>query len=135
MSRSWPGNVRELQNAIEYVAVMAEPGNLLEADDLPMRTEIGHGASSTKGWPTHLMAKTYHIAKEAVLAHFEKEYLAQLVTRADRNMSKAARMAGIDRTTLYRLLEKHHVAEESQPTKATHPNPVLDDEASEERSF
>jgi DNA-binding NtrC family response regulator len=135
MSRSWPGNVRELQNAIEYVAVLAEPGKLLEADDLPMRTEIGHGTSSTKGWPTHLMAKTYHIAKEAVLAHFEKEYLAQLVTRADRNMSKAARMAGIDRTTLYRLLEKHHVAEESQPPKATHADSTLDDGAPEERSF
>jgi DNA-binding NtrC family response regulator len=56
------------------------------------------------------MSKAYHPAKEAVLAHFEKEYLATLVVRADRNMSKAARLAGIDRTTLYRLLEKHGVA-------------------------
>jgi transcriptional regulator of acetoin/glycerol metabolism len=29
------------------------------------------------------------------------------VTRAGGNMSKAARLAGVDRTTLYRLIEKH----------------------------
>jgi DNA-binding NtrC family response regulator len=113
MSRSWPGNVRELQNAVEHVAVMAEPGAVLMAEDLPMRDEIGHGASQSKGWPVHVMSKTYHAAKESVLAHFEKEYLALLVARADRNMSKAARLAGIDRTTLYRLLEKHNVSASS----------------------
>jgi DNA-binding NtrC family response regulator len=57
------------------------------------------------------MSKAYHPAKEAVLTHFEKEYLATLVARAEKNMSKAARLAGIDRTTLYRLLEKHQLAE------------------------
>ena len=31
----------------------------------------------------------------------------QLVERAQGNMSKAARIAGVDRTTLYRLMEKH----------------------------
>jgi DNA-binding NtrC family response regulator len=118
MSRSWPGNVRELQNAIEHVAVLADAGTLLQADDLPMRTEIGHGASSTKGWPTHVMSKAYHVAKEAVLTHFEREYLSLLVARADRNMSKAARLAGIDRTTLYRLLEKHNVSESSNSSAA-----------------
>lgn len=118
MSRSWPGNVRELQNAIEHVAVLADAGKLLQADDLPMRTEIGHGASTTKGWPTHVMSKAYHAAKEAVLTHFEKEYLSLLVARADRNMSKAARLAGIDRTTLYRLLEKHNVSESSAAASA-----------------
>ena len=33
--------------------------------------------------------------------------LTQLVARAGQNMSKAARLASIDRTTLYRLMEKH----------------------------
>ena len=61
------------------------------------------------------MSKAYHPAKEAVLVHFEKEYLATLVARADRNMSKAARLAGVDRTTLYRLLEKHSIATGIRP--------------------
>jgi DNA-binding NtrC family response regulator len=111
MSRQWPGNVRELQNVMEHLAVLADAGTLVQADDLPMRSEVGHGVMPGRSWPGHLMLKTYHMAKDAIVAHFEKEYLSQLVVRADRNMSKAARLAGIDRTTLYRLLEKHHVAE------------------------
>jgi transcriptional regulator with PAS, ATPase and Fis domain len=107
-SLSWPGNVRELQNLMEHLAVLAEAGSLIQADDLPGRSDA---AVSTNGWPTHLMSKAYHTAKEAVLTHFEREYLANLVARSDRNMSKAARLAGIDRTTLYRLLEKHQVTE------------------------
>ncbi len=122
MSRSWPGNVRELQNVVEHVAVMVEPEMVLMADDLPMRQEIGHGASANKGWPVHVMGKTYHAAKEAVLTHFEKEYLSLLVARADRNMSKAARLAGVDRTTLYRLLEKHSVADASGTDSSTSDN-------------
>jgi len=108
-SRNWPGNVRELQNLMEHAAVLSDPGTLLRADDLPARPEVNAGVlgGNGRGWPGHLMAKAYHAAKDAVLTHFEQEYLATLVARSDRNMSKAARLAGIDRTTLYRLLEKH----------------------------
>jgi len=49
----------------------------------------------------------YHLAKEHVLANFEKEYVTRLVARASGNMSRAARLASVDRTTLYRLLERH----------------------------
>ena len=49
----------------------------------------------------------FHAAKDKLIAHFEKEYLGQLIARAGSNMSKAARLANIDRTTLYRLMEKH----------------------------
>ena len=41
------------------------------------------------------------------VAEFELHYLTQLLTQAGGNMSRAARVAGIDRTTLYRLLERH----------------------------
>ncbi|MDX2120358.1 MAG: helix-turn-helix domain-containing protein [Gemmatimonadota bacterium] len=42
------------------------------------------------------------------MAQFEKEYLTRLIGRAGGNMSKAARLANIDRTTLYRLMDKHN---------------------------
>jgi len=110
-SLAWPGNVRELQNLMEHLAVLADASSVIQADDLPGRSDAAVSNGAFRGWPAHLMSKAYHPAKEAVLAHFEKEYLATLVARADRNMSKAARLAGIDRTTLYRLLEKHDVAQ------------------------
>jgi DNA-binding NtrC family response regulator len=48
-----------------------------------------------------------------VLSEFEKGYIVWLVNRAGGNMSKAARIAGVDRTTLYRLIEKHGMERES----------------------
>jgi DNA-binding NtrC family response regulator len=51
----------------------------------------------------------YHAAKDRIVAQFEQDYLARLVARAGGNMSKAARLAGVDRTTLYRLMDKHQV--------------------------
>jgi len=49
----------------------------------------------------------FHVAKDRIISQFEREYLARLVARASGNMSKAARLASIDRTTLYRLMDKH----------------------------
>jgi transcriptional regulator of acetoin/glycerol metabolism len=51
--------------------------------------------------------ESYHGVREKVLMQFELGYLTWLVGRAGGNMSKAARIAGVDRTTLYRLMEKH----------------------------
>src|SRR4029450_10955000 len=64
-------------------------------------------------WPSEgvisgaVMDDAYHLAKDRVVAQFEKEYLTRLIGRAGGNMSKAARLASIDRTTLYRLMDKH----------------------------
>jgi transcriptional regulator with PAS, ATPase and Fis domain len=105
-SRPWRGNVRELQNVIEHVAVLAEPDQLIQPTDIPIYDDTGE-------WPTVVPAsisaidEPYHTAKDRVLAQFEKEYLNRLVARAGGNMSKAARLASIDRTTLYRLMDKH----------------------------
>jgi DNA-binding NtrC family response regulator len=49
----------------------------------------------------------YHAARERVLGEFELIYISRLIDRAGANMSQAAKMAGVDRTTLYRLMEKH----------------------------
>ncbi|MFL5579354.1 MAG: sigma-54-dependent transcriptional regulator [Gemmatimonadaceae bacterium] len=105
-SRPWRGNVRELQNVIEHVAVLAEPGQAIGPDDIPVYDEPSVAQAET-GLPAAIMNDAYHIAKDKLVAHFEKEYLTRLVVRAGGNMSKAARLASIDRTTLYRLMEKH----------------------------
>ena len=51
--------------------------------------------------------KGYHEARELILADFERAYLEHAVKQANGNISNAARHAGVDRTTLYRLMEKH----------------------------
>ncbi len=105
-SRPWRGNVRELQNVIEHLAVIAEAGRSIEPADIPVYDEAPSADVET-GLPLAIMNEAFHTAKDNLIAHFEKEYLSRLTTRAGGNMSKAARLAGIDRTTLYRLMEKH----------------------------
>jgi len=105
-TRPWRGNVRELQNVIEHVAVIADADRPVDPEHLPVYEDDSKSAT-TSGVPLAVMREPYHLAKDKLVADFEKEYLSRLVVRAGGNMSKAARLAGIDRTTLYRLMEKH----------------------------
>jgi DNA-binding NtrC family response regulator len=107
-SKPWRGNVRELQNLIEHVAVLAEPSQPIQPEDIPLYDDVPLETSSNNPIPSGILDDAYHPAKDRLIAHFEKEYLSRLVSRAGGNMSKAARLASIDRTTLYRLMEKHN---------------------------
>jgi DNA-binding NtrC family response regulator len=106
-SRPWNGNVRELQNVIEHVAVLAEPGQQIRPEDIPSNDESPREKMGHEGYPTAILNDGFHNAKEQLVAYFEREYISRLVARAEGNMSKAARLANVDRTTLYRLMEKH----------------------------
>jgi DNA-binding NtrC family response regulator len=106
VSRPWRGNVRELQNFVEHVTILALPGSKIQIHHLPLDQEVDLN-SGTNGLPSLSTSDAYHVAKDHVLANFEKTYVTRLVARASGNMSKAARLASVDRTTLYRLLERH----------------------------
>jgi len=104
----WRGNVRELQNVIEHVAVLTEPGSVIRPEDLPLSAEARPAVGSNPAsLISTLLEESYHVARERVIAQFEMQYLTWLLSRAGGNMSKAARIAGVDRTTLYRLMERH----------------------------
>ena len=108
---TWRGNVRELQNVIEHVAVLAEAGQQLTPGDITLYDDCSPAAAEN-GMPAGMLDGAFHSAKDRLVTYFEKEYLSRLVSRAGGNMSKAARLASIDRTTLYRLMEKHSVHRE-----------------------
>jgi DNA-binding NtrC family response regulator len=108
----WRGNVRELQNVIEHGVVLFEPGMLIQPTDIPfaLHSEQTHAAISPVE-PSFFQGAEedcgFRASRDRLLAQFERRYLAWLVDRAAGNLSKAARIAGIQRTTLYRLMEKH----------------------------
>jgi transcriptional regulator with PAS, ATPase and Fis domain len=110
-ARPWPGNVRELQNVMEHAVVLLEPGQMIAPDDLPYLEDgraptSGNGSNARFELPEHLGGE-YHVVRDRLLAEFELQYLRHLIQRAGANMSRAAKLAGVDRTTLYRLMEKH----------------------------
>jgi DNA-binding NtrC family response regulator len=63
--------------------------------------------------------ETYHAARERLLAEFERRYLTWLVGQAGNNISRAARIAAVDRTTLYRLMERHGLQRSVPPPTST----------------
>lgn len=131
-SRPWRGNVRELQNFVEHVTILAQPGSKIQIHHLPLDQEVDV-SSSSNGVTALPTSEAYHIAKEQVLATFEKTYVTRLVARASGNMSRAARLASVDRTTLYRLLERHGFRRELNEPAAE--DAVTDSEASTDRSL
>jgi DNA-binding NtrC family response regulator len=111
---AWPGNVRELQNLIEHLVVLAAPGSEVQPSHLPFIGSGEHRPTESVMWLSDRVdGDPYHAARHRVLAEFERRYLTALVNRAAGNMSKAARIAGVDRTTLYRLMEKHGLHRET----------------------
>jgi DNA-binding NtrC family response regulator len=112
MSKPWRGNVRELQNVIEYLAVLAVPGQPIHPVDIPFY-ETPLNDNSDTAIPIALFDEGYHAAREKLVSNFEKAYLSRVVDRAGGNMSKAARMASVDRTTLYRLIERYNPGHEA----------------------
>jgi DNA-binding NtrC family response regulator len=95
----WPGNVRELRNHVERSVVLQSASSTLRR---------GAGGTSTGGSVNGIdLSVPFRIAKDGVIDSFERSYLSQLLEAAGGNMSKAARMAGMDRMYLHRLVQKH----------------------------
>ncbi|MDR3566669.1 MAG: sigma 54-interacting transcriptional regulator [Syntrophobacteraceae bacterium] len=89
MDYSWPGNVRELQNAIHFALVKSR-GPDIEADHLPM--EMRQSACLTlKPGPKPLLTS---------------DTVSAAIALAGGNRSKAAKLLGVGRATLYRFIEK-----------------------------
>ena len=92
---AWPGNVRELENVIERAAVLAD-GPDVTPRDLP--GEIRE-AGLTEGM-TPEAARTYHAAVE----EFKRGLIASTLRRTSGNRTRAARLLGLQRTYLARLI-------------------------------
>ncbi len=106
-AHSWPGNVRELQNVIEHAVVLLEPGADVRPEDIPFISD--HGSDPELGALDESTdtGESYYEARDRLLARFDRRFLTRVVIRAGGNLSKAARLAKVDRTTFYRLMSRH----------------------------
>src|SRR5690606_3994868 len=99
-----------LQNVMEHAVLLLEPGCEIQPDDLPFIDHQGAGQPQAFVPPAlqqQYFDEPYHVARERIMSQFEQGYLNWVIDRAGGNMSRSARLAGVDRTTLYRLMEKH----------------------------
>lgn len=101
----WPGNVRQLRSAVERACVVAD-GLEIQADDLPpelFRRALGVDEE-------HEMAElTWSQAMDRGRTEVGRNYLEQLMTRFEGQVTDAAEHAGVERESFYRLLRKHGI--------------------------
>jgi DNA-binding NtrC family response regulator len=97
----WPGNVRELRNVITRAVALSTPDDDFQSLPILLRPTM-----ASPDAPTARADRPFHDAKQDVVDRFEREYLTDLLRRADGNMSQAARLAGLERKFLYKLLER-----------------------------
>ncbi len=96
----WPGNVRELRNVVARAVALSPPGTPFA------QMPVILGAAVVKQAPNTRADRPFHEAKAELVERFEREYLQDLLASYGDNLSQAARVAGVERKHLYRLLEK-----------------------------
>lgn len=91
----WPGNIRELENVIES-AVAFGKGPAIGVEDLPE-------------YLSNLSIETYRSrsADLPTLEEHEKHYIRWALEKCEGNKSKAAKMLGIDRVSLWRKMKRY----------------------------
>jgi DNA-binding NtrC family response regulator len=112
VSDPWPGNVRELENALLHAIAFHHDG-AIDVAALPphIGARVARYGARSAGDPDALLPLTE--ARRRVNATFERGYLVKVLERADGSISEAARLAGIDRTNLRRLLKRHELHSDS----------------------
>ncbi len=97
----WPGNVRELENCIERAVALTRFDHLM-VEDLPERVRAHQ--------PEHVTALPQQAEELVTLAELERRYIHQVLTLVGGNKSRAARILGLDRRTLYRIFDRERGA-------------------------
>ena len=93
---SWPGNVRELRQVLHAASLLGE-GKMLEVEDLRLSGTLGHRAMDE--------------SEETLLSlrQMEAEHVRKALEIAGGNKSAAARLLGVDRSTLYDKIRLHGI--------------------------
>ena len=95
LAHAWPGNVRELENCVERGVVLAR-GDVIELGDVAMPGARGAGREVGGTLQEHLDRAA-------------AERIRQALAEAGGVKQDAARILGVERTTLYRLIKRYGI--------------------------
>lgn len=101
MRYDWPGNVRELENLLLRDFLMSD-GDVMNCDELRLKLAPQAGKRSEH-------QTDFNEAKARTVQEFERRYLSELLARTGGNVSRAARLAGKERSAFGKLLRKHGI--------------------------
>lgn len=97
ISFEWKGQVRELENIIERAVLLGED-EFITLDDLPSSVQQAEGKIEFDS-----------TSLDEAVKSFEKHHILSILKRTDGNKAEAARLLGIDPSTLYRKMERMNI--------------------------
>jgi transcriptional regulator with PAS, ATPase and Fis domain len=102
---NYPGNVRELSNLIERGIILSKDQtfSLYSLPDIVLHNEKSPALDFA------LTNSNLKKARQDTLSVFEKKYLIELLKKHYGNVTLAAKIAGIERQSFYRLLKKYDI--------------------------
>jgi DNA-binding NtrC family response regulator len=103
LNYDWPGNIRELANVLERAQILAED-SLVTLDDLPESMQAAPNLSADIG-PLNL-------------SDLERRTTQAALRQANGNKSHAAKLLGISRRALYRLMANYNLEEPRAESEA-----------------
>ena len=101
---AWPGNIRELENLVYREFLLAD-GRLIEIRP----PDAARSDSDAQPDGTDVAVLSFRQAKTRAIAEFERRYLADVLSAARGNVTRAARLVGKERRAFGRLLKKHDI--------------------------
>ena len=103
----WPGNVRELENMLHREFLLSD-GKYIVLDEIPSTTRERRNPCGDRRMLKRFRQPLVK-AKNSLINEFEQHYLASALDRAKGNISEAARLAGKERRSFTRLLQKYEL--------------------------
>jgi len=105
----WPGNVRELEHVLERACVLCADTTITGVD-LPPEVRTGSQPSAgVAGGASDQAPSPVPPATAALPGENEEERICRILRQTDGNKAKAARLLGIDRSTLYRKMRQYNL--------------------------
>jgi DNA-binding NtrC family response regulator len=104
----WPGNIRELENSIRRATALCD--HVVRPEDLPERIRNFSSASSiSTGEATEMRATAQSDEELLSLSELECRHITRVLAHTGGNKQAAARLLGIDRSTLQRMIKRYHL--------------------------
>ncbi|HWC75993.1 MAG TPA: sigma-54 dependent transcriptional regulator, partial [Blastocatellia bacterium] len=94
---NWPGNIRELKHTMQRLAALSN--GIIRLEDLPKEIVATPAVSS-------IMDQIIPEGELPTLEQIEASYLLKVLNAVGGNKSRAAQVMGVDRKTLYRMIDR-----------------------------
>ncbi len=111
IKHGWPGNIREMQNVIRR-AVLFCSGSVIEERHLRLGASLtpqGTDTSHNQAQGNRQTIIPYKEAKESCLDSFTRQYVHQLLTQCNGNISRAARLSDLTRAALQKIMRRYDI--------------------------